>query len=134
MITYIDSVEDVSPDQLRGFFVGWPNPPSPELHLELLANSDHIILAVAEEGHLIVGFITAISDGILSAFIPLLEVLPTYQRQGVGQELMRRMLDKLSNFYSIDLSCKPDLQPYYAQFGMKATTGMIIRNYERQAG
>ena len=30
----------------------------------------------------VVGFVTAISDGVLSAYIPLLEVLPEYQGAG----------------------------------------------------
>jgi hypothetical protein len=29
MITFMDTTEGISPDSLRGFFVGWPNPPSP---------------------------------------------------------------------------------------------------------
>ena len=36
MIEYVYSVEEITAAQLHGFFVGWPNPPSPEVHLELL--------------------------------------------------------------------------------------------------
>ena len=36
----------------------------------------------------VVGFITAISDGVLSAYIPLLEVLPGWRSQGIGGELV----------------------------------------------
>lgn len=97
MIVYRDSVERITPDQLRGFFVGWPKPPSPETHLKILKNSDHIVLAIDDEGGNVVGFITAISDGVLSAYIPLLEVLKSYQRQGIGTELVRRMMEKLRN-------------------------------------
>ncbi len=31
----------------------------------------------------VVGFITAISDGVISAYIPLLEVLPKYQNMKI---------------------------------------------------
>jgi hypothetical protein len=79
MISYTDSVAGITADKLQGFFVGWPNPPSPETHLKLLANSNYIVLAVDDETGNIVGFITAISDGVLSAYIPFLEVLPAYQ-------------------------------------------------------
>jgi hypothetical protein len=32
----------------------------------------------------VVGFITAISDGVLTAYVPFLEVLPAHRRQGVA--------------------------------------------------
>lgn len=133
MITYVTSGENLTPDQLNGFFDGWPNPPSPETHLKLLRNSTHVVLAVADTGQ-VVGFITAISDGVLCAYIPLLEVLPAYKGQGIGQELTRRMLQQLRDFYMIDLLCDPELQPFYGRLGMQKTTGMLVRNYVRQAG
>ena len=133
MISFTDSIEGITPDRLDGFFVGWPNPPSPETHMELLTNSYHLVLAVDDETGSVVGFVTAISDGVLAAFIPLLEVLPAYQGQGIGTELMRRMLEKLSGLYAIDLTCELDLQPFYARLGMVTHSGMIIRHYERQS-
>ena len=62
-----------------------------------------------------VGFITAISDGVLSAFIPLLEVLPA-PGPGIGSELVRRMLSELEDFYMVDLVCDPELEPFYRRF------------------
>lgn len=133
MISYQDSLEGISVAQLRGgFFVGWPNPPAPEAHYRILAGSAAIVLAVAPD-HTVVGFITAISDGVCSAYIPLLEVLPAYQRQGIGAELARRMLDRFSDHYMVDLLCDPELQPYYEQLGMQRASGMLVRNYARQA-
>ncbi|HQZ89279.1 MAG TPA: GNAT family N-acetyltransferase [Thermomicrobiales bacterium] len=137
MIWYTSSTEGIAPEDLVGFFVGWPNPPTPETHLRLLRGSDEIILARdGESDHdgPVVGFITAIADGVLAAYIPLLEVLPEYQEQGLGGELTRRMLDRLSEYYMIDLLCDAELQPFYDRFGLRRATGMLARNYERQAG
>ncbi|MFS1516539.1 GNAT family N-acetyltransferase [Bacillus sp. SCS-151] len=119
---------------LEGFFVDWPNPPSPETHLRLLINSYKVIIAIDETNNQVVGFITAISDGVLSAYIPLLEVLPAYKNKGVGKELVTRMLQELNDMYMIDVMCDEDLQPYYEKFGMTRSTGMIIRNYNKQSG
>ena len=83
MISYTDSIEGVTAKMLRGFFAGWPNPPSPGMHLKLLTNSYKVVLAIDDKTDNVVGFITAISDGVLSAYIPLLEVLPAYQGQGI---------------------------------------------------
>lgn len=119
---------------LKGFFIGWPNPPSPQTHLKMLEKSDYIVLAVEEERNRVVGFITAISDGVLSAYIPFLEVLPEYQNRGIGGELVKRMQDKLNGFYMIDLLCDESLQPYYEKLGMFKSQGMIYRNYKMQSG
>lgn len=131
---YKDSLEGISAERLTGFFVDWPHPPNQETHLELLKNSSKIILAIDDDTNQVVGFITAISDGILSAYIPFLEVLPLYKKKGIGKELINRMLKELDDIYMIDLCCDDDLIPYYNQFGMTRTNGMIVRNYNRQSG
>lgn len=134
MITYVDSLGDVTSENLRGgFFAGWPNPPSPDTHYRILANSAAIVLARTTDGT-VVGFITAISDEVSCAYIPHLEVLHAYQGRGIGTELVRRMLEKLKHRYMIDLVCDPDLQPFYERLGMRAVVGMVVRNYHRQAG
>ena len=113
MITYTDSVSGVTSQDLQGFFEGWPNPPSPQTHLELLQRSDHVVLAVDGETGKVVGFATAISDGVLSAYIPFVEAHPAYQGQGIGKELISQMLGQLSDLYMIDLLCDPELRPFY---------------------
>jgi GNAT superfamily N-acetyltransferase len=98
----------------------------------LLAGSDHVVLAI--DGGRVVGFVTAVSDGVLCACIPLLEVLPEHQGGGVGTELTRRMLENLSDIYMVDLICDPETQPFYERLGMRRFSGMAVRNFERQSG
>lgn len=131
---YLTSADTITADQLHGFFVGWPNPPSPETHLAILRRSDAVVLAIDEETGRVSGFINALSDGVLSAFIPLLEVLPAYQGRGIGTELVRRMLAQLSNLYAVDLLCDADVQPFYARLGMQPAQGMMLRRYDQQSG
>ena len=133
-MVYETTIENITPDQLQGFFVDWPNPPSPETHLKLLQNSSNVVVAIDPSTNNVVGFITAISDGVLSAYIPLLEVLPAYKSQGIGQQLVEKILEQLDNIYMIDLCCDEHLIPYYEKFGMFQSTGMIKRNYKMQAG
>ncbi len=75
----------------------------------------------------VVGFVTAVSDGVLSAFIPLLEVLPDRRGQGIGSELVRRILAELDSFYMVDLVCDPELEPFYQRFEMMLLSGMALR-------
>lgn len=134
MIIYTDSLDHITPDKLQGFFVGWPTPPNPETHLRILQGSAHFILAVDDQTSQVIGFITAISDGVSAAYIPHLEVLPTYQQQGIGSALVKQMLEKLRSIYMIDLTCDTDVQPFYARLGMRPYTAMLLRNYDRQSG
>jgi GNAT superfamily N-acetyltransferase len=123
-VVYTTDAAAVSPADLEGFFVDWPVRPSPERHLEILRGSDYVVLARSSEDGRVIGFVTAISDGVLSAFIPLLEVLPESQGQGVGSELVRRILDELEGFYMVDLVCDPELEGFYRRFELTLLTGM----------
>lgn len=130
---YKNSVDGISAEMLKDFFVDWPNPPDSQTHLKLLKNSSKVVIAL-DDTNQVVGFITAISDGVLSAYIPFLEVLPNYQNQGIGSELIIRIRKELEDIYMIDLCCDVSLVPYYENFGMIKTSGMFIRNYENQSG
>ena len=79
-------IDRVTPDDLRGFFSTWPTPPSPspETHHRLLAGSSHFVVAIPQGEREVAGYITALSDGVLSSYISHLEVLPAHRRQGVG--------------------------------------------------
>lgn len=129
MIHFLDKPDSITPEQLKGFFVGWPNPPAPETHLRILQGSAAVVLAFDDATQQVVGFITAISDGVLAAYIPLLEVLPAYQGQGIGTQLVERMLAQLAHLYMVDLLCDAALQPFYARLGMHPAPGMMVRNY-----
>jgi ribosomal protein S18 acetylase RimI-like enzyme len=132
-IAYRDHPDSLSPEQLRGFFVGWPNPPSPEAHLRILRGSAAVEVAIDEASGAVVGFVTAISDGVSCAYIPHLEVLPAYQGRGIGTALLERLLARLRHLYMIDLTCDPEVQPFYARLGLRPSNGMLARNYDRQA-
>lgn len=131
---YKNSLDGISSEMLKGFFVDWPNPPNPDTHLKLLKNSSKVVIALDNNTNQVIGFITAISDGVLSAYIPLLEVLPKYKSKGIGKELVSRMLEELENIYMIDLCCDDDLVPYYEKFRMIKSNGMVLRNYNMQSG
>lgn len=132
-LTYQTTSDSVTKDQLTGnFFEGWPKPPSPETHLRILKGSDHVVLAIRDGK--VIGFITAISDGVLSAFVTMLEVLPEEQDKGIGQSLMNQMMDEIGDIYMVDLVCDANLSRFYAELGFATTTGMSRRNYAMQSG
>jgi len=128
MIHYTDDLTSIRENMLYGFFVGWPQRPSPGQHLAVLRRSYRSVLAIDDADERVVGFVNMLSDGVLTAFIPWLEVLPGYQGRGIGGELMRRILDGTERFYSVDLVCDATLVPYYARFGMSRASSALLRH------
>ena len=126
-IRYTTSFDAVTSVMLVGFFEGWKNPVSPEEHLKILRGSDHCVLAMNTLSGRVVGFITAITDGRLSAFIPLLEVLPHARNRGIGTQLVQRMLELLAHYPCVDLVCDAELEPFYKRHGLTRSTAMILR-------
>jgi len=133
-VVYVEQLDGVEPAHLRGFFEGWPNPPAPAQHLRLLRGSDHVVLALDASSAQVVGFVTALSDGVLSAYLPLLEVLPEYRGRGIGSALVRRVLVQLGGLYMVDVMCDAALQPFYARFGLQPSVGASRRDHARQSG
>ena len=97
------------------------------------------MLAINSETGKVVGFVNAISDRVLSAYVPLLEVLPEYQGRGIGGELVKRLMAELEGLYMIDLCCNEDMIPFYEKFGLVAAStmpvvSMIRRDFDHQDG
>ena len=130
-IAYQETTNGIGPNDLQGFFAGWPDRPSPEGHLKILQGSDLLVLALSNNVR-VVGFITAITDGVSCAYITYLEVLPEWQGKGIGNALVTRMMENLKAFYAIDLICNDDVQGFYEKLGFTERRGMTIRNYKRQ--
>jgi len=127
VIRYTEDMTAITEGMLTGFFVGWPKAPSAQQHLAVLRGSFRSIVAIDDATGHAVGFVNMISDGVLTAFIPWLEVLPEYQGRGIGTALMRQVLGT-EGLYSVDLVCDEPLLPYYAKLGMTAIPGAGLRN------
>lgn len=117
-----------------GFFEGWPNPPDKQTHRRILEKADIAIVAIDQDLNRIVGFINILSDGILSACIPLLEVVADYRGRGIGRKLVELALAELKDIYMVDLTCSDDMVPFYQKFNLRPGTAMMLRNYPYQAG
>ncbi len=83
-------LENIGPEQLRGFFEGWPDPPSASTLHRIPKASYRVALAVDTRSGEVAGFIQAISDGVLTAFIPLLDIRMEFRGQGTGRAMIRR--------------------------------------------
>ena len=127
-IEYRTSAAGLRWEQLEGFFIGWTVRPSASTLREHLVRSYRCAIAVDTASDRVVGFASAVSDGVLAAYIPLVEVLPGWHERGIGTELMNVLLDQLKHLYMVDLACEDEVRPFYEKLGMTAATAMIRRN------
>ena len=83
--------------------VGWTNYTNQSQMLEQ-ALSHSLAIYLALDGEEIVGLVRLVGDGFSSVFVQDLIVLPSYQRQGIGSNLMKEALADYKDAYQIQLA------------------------------
>ena len=83
--------------------VGWTNYTNQPQMLEQ-ALSHSLTTYLARDGEEIVGLMRLVGDGFSSVFVQDLIVLPSYQRQGIGSNLMKEALADYKDAYQIQLA------------------------------
>ncbi len=83
--------------------VGWTNyTHQPQMLEQALSHS--LTTYLARDGEEIVGLVRLVGDGFSSVFVQDLIVLPSYQRQGIGSNLMKEALADYKDAYQIQLA------------------------------
>ena len=83
--------------------VGWTNyTHQPQMLEQALSHSLAIYLAL--DGDTVVGLVRLVGDGFSSVFVQDLIVLPSYQRQGIGRDLMKEALGDYKDAYQVQLA------------------------------
>ena len=102
--------------------VGWTNyTTNPTMLKNALEHSLFLISARDENGKLI-GFLRAVGDGYSILYIQDIIVLPEYQRQGIGTQLLRQTLKYFNEVYQIILTTDSELKTiaFYEDNGFTA--------------
>ena len=83
--------------------VGWTNYTNqPQMLDQALSHS--LTTYLARDGEEIVGLVRLVGDGFSSVFVQDLIVLPSYQRQGIGSNLMKEALADYKGAYQVQLA------------------------------
>jgi GNAT superfamily N-acetyltransferase len=97
---------------------------APELHRKAFAASAVVVFAYAEGKP--VGFGRAISDGAYQAAVYEMAVVPEFQKQGIGAQIMQAILDRLPGC-NVILYASPGKEDFYRKLGFrKMKTGLAF--------
>ncbi|EFO54430.1 acetyltransferase, gnat family [Streptococcus infantis SK1302] len=108
--------------------VAWTNYTNqPQMLEQSLAHS--LAIYVARDGEEIVGLVRLVGDGFSSVFVQDLIVLPSYQRQGIGSDLMKEALADYKDAYQIQLATEQTEKTlgFYRSLGLKPYLLMIVQ-------
>lgn len=100
--------------------VGWSNyTNNPAMLLQAYKSSLYILAAYADDK--LVGILRAVGDGASVVFLQDLIVLPEYQRQGIGSQLMRKVMDRYADVYQLQLLTEASEKniAFYEYLGLK---------------
>lgn len=125
------SIDDVLPLYQA---VDWTNYTNQPQMLEK-ALSHSLATYLARDGEKIVGLVRLVGDGFSSVFVQDLIVLPSYQRQGIGSNLMKEALADYKGAYQVQLATDESEKTlaFYRSLGFETLssfqcTGMILVN------
>jgi GNAT superfamily N-acetyltransferase len=118
----------IKPEQLQVLFrqTEWADDRGIE-GIQKMLEATPVALGAWEEDRLI-GFARTITDGIYRALIDDVVVEESRRGRGIGSELMRRLLKRLTDMEveEIFLRCGGDVVPFYQRHGFERTRGVVM--------
>ncbi len=125
MITYRD-VKDFNPSQLEALFlsVGWSSGHFPEKLTAAMKNYGGVFSAWDEDR--LVGLISAMDDGVMTAYIHYMLVDPEYQDNGIGKQLLQRAKEHYADYLRVLLVAMDEEIGFYAHCGFEAPEGKTV--------
>ena len=135
MVKYINYTTEppINFDQLLTLYesLGWNSLKLTSNDLERMCNQSWYAIYAFDEKQL-VGMGRVISDGVITGVVCGLCVLPSYQSEGIGKEMVNRIIHHCEQNRVIpQLMCVESLEPYYENFGFKKFTVGMSKNINR---
>jgi predicted GNAT family N-acyltransferase len=120
---FVDQIDD----RLRGHLMDlyrhewWTNERRDEDVARMLQHSD-LVVGVTDPGGQLVGFARVLTDRVFKALIFDVIVAQGHRHTGLGRRLIDHVLNHsmLADVRHIELYCKPELIPFYEQWGFAA--------------
>lgn len=131
MLTYITNPK-LTVDQVLPLYeaIGWTNYTADPERLQTGLDQT-LFLRVAYDGDRIVGLLRAVGDGATILFIQDILVLPAYQRQGIGRQLLTDCLEAYKGIYQCHLLTDqtPKTKAFYEGLGFVTVASLACQAY-----
>jgi GNAT superfamily N-acetyltransferase len=129
MIFYRE-IKDIRAEQIKDLFlsVGWGIGDNPNKLLEALKNSETLLTAWDEDR--LIGLVNAFSDTTRVVYFHYVLTHLDYQRQGIGKQLINRVLDKYQDYKHLVLVSNNEKIDFFKKCGFyicEGATAMEIR-------
>ena len=113
----IKDSHDFSPDALQRLFlsVEWSSGHYPEKLVQAMQNYETVY--TAWDGDSLIGLISAMDDGIMTAYVHYLLVDPRYHGQGIGRKLLELVKEKYKDYLRIVIIAYNDELRFYKNCG-----------------
>jgi ribosomal protein S18 acetylase RimI-like enzyme len=123
-LSYRDT-HDIDIEQLAALFasVGWQARAADRARLRQQVAGAMFVVS-AWDGDKLAGFARAISDGATNAYISTVAILPAYQRQGIGRELIHRLISGRKGLLFV-LHANPAVTEFYLKCGFEHAENML---------
>jgi len=95
----------------------------------VIATKNFSTVFSAWDGDKLIGLISVLDDGIMTAYVHYLLVNPEYQKKGIGITLVKMVTEKYKDYLRIVLVAVDDQINFYKHCGFKVgenTTSMFI--------
>lgn len=80
----------------------------------------------------LIGFARAVSDGKFRAYIEDVVIHTSFQRSGIGKELVRELVNELSHIDVVSLFCEEHLIPFYEENGFKLSKSQLVMHAKKK--
>lgn len=111
-------VDEIQADEVSAVFrkSGLKRPVEDSPRIQQMLDNSNVILTARVEGKL-VGIARGLTDFAWCCYLSDLAVDKTFQRQGIGKELIRRVQERLGEGVKLLLVSAPTTLDYYARLG-----------------
>jgi GNAT superfamily N-acetyltransferase len=117
----------IPPKSVRELYehVGWSRPTTDHDLAEVLKQGPAV---AAWDGERLVGFVRALSDGHLAAYVEDVMVHVGCRGSGVGEKILSRLLEEVGNAANVSLFCEPPVAPFYEKVGFQRTSYVLMQH------
>jgi len=113
------SIKDFSEKELKELFlsVDWSSGNYPDKLVIAMKNSSSVF--TAWDNNKLVGLVNVLSDGIMTAYVHYLLIMPEYQRIGIGKKLIKMVSENYNDYLRIVLIAYDKEIEFYKHCGFE---------------